>query len=136
MLAESGPVGSSITPRSAAAPWPRVPAGASIFYLGALLTKAGRFRPFPGWQDADAGRLLRTGRTGIDPRVDQLAKNFLCSRSRISAFARLPAPSNQIIACGVFLQQGQVATAVALLVFELTANVPHRFPLPCHLDGR
>jgi hypothetical protein len=54
----------------------------------------------------------------------------------ISAFARVPAPSNKVIACGVLVQQRQVATAVALLVFELTANVPQRFPLPGHLDGR
>src|SRR6516162_7324810 len=45
-------------------------------------------------------------------------------------------PSHQIIVSEMFMQQRQIAPAVAIAIFELSANLSDRPALPRHLDGR
>jgi hypothetical protein len=58
-------------------------------------------------------------RSGIDPRLDQLAKQRLAAGSGVSTGARLPSPSHEVIVSEMFVQQRQIAPAVPIAVFEL-----------------
>jgi hypothetical protein len=68
--------------------------------------------------------------------LGQLAEQRLAAGSGLATGARLPSPSLQVIVSVMFVQQRQIAPAVAIAIFELSANLSDRLALPRHLDGR
>jgi hypothetical protein len=62
---------------------------------------------------------LGTLRSSIDPRLDQLAEQRLAAGSGLATGTRLPSPSHQVIVSEMFVQQRQIAPAVAIAIFEL-----------------
>src|SRR5262249_59007366 len=74
--------------------------------------------------------------SSIDPRLDQLAKQRLAAGSGLATGGRLPPPSHQVIVSEMFVQQRQIAPAVGIAMFELSANLSVALALPRHLDGR
>jgi hypothetical protein len=62
---------------------------------------------------------LGTLRSSIDPRLDQLAEQRLAAGSGLATVALLPSPSHQVIVSEMFVQQRQIAPAVAIAIFEL-----------------
>jgi hypothetical protein len=76
--------------------------------------------------------LLRTLSTTVDPRLHQLACHFLTTRRRFSAFARIPAPGDQVVLRNVLFEQCEISASIAILVSDLTANLCERFAFPRH----
>ena len=54
----------------------------------------------------------------------------MAARSGLATVARLPSPSHQVIVSEMLVQQRQVAPAVAIAIFELSANLADRLALP------
>jgi pimeloyl-ACP methyl ester carboxylesterase len=72
----------------------------------------------------------------VHERVTLVVHERLAAGSGLATGARLPSPSHQVIASEMFVQQRQIAPAVAIAIFELSANLADRLALPRHLDGR
>src|ERR1044072_4450583 len=90
----------------------------------------------PGPLFARPGSQLRTRRAAVDPGLRQLAELLLVARRGLAAFARRPAPRDQIVLGEMLLQQRERAPAVACRLLELLADLLERVALPCHLDRR
>jgi hypothetical protein len=75
-------------------------------------------------------------RAGIDPGFDQLAEAFLRARRGIAAGSGIPAPGDQIVFRHMLVQQREIASAIAVAVDQLVANISDGFSFPGHLDRR
>src|SRR5947209_8315700 len=80
--------------------------------------------------------LIRALRAGIDPCLRELAELLLRARRGLAAFARRPAPRDQIVVCEMLLQQRERAPAVTRRILDLLADLSERLALPRHLDRR
>jgi len=61
--------------------------------------------------------LLWAGGAGIDPCAHKLTEELLRTRRRVTAFAGLPAPRNEIVLGEVLVQELQASAAVSLRIF-------------------
>src|SRR5438552_3254018 len=71
---------------------------------------------------------------GIDPGLNKLTQSSLRSGRWSAAATWVPAPGQQIVVRNVLVQKREVATAIALGVLQLSADLTCRFSLPGHLD--
>ena len=78
--------------------------------------------------------LLRALGPSIDPSLDQLTQTRLRAWHGFTPETGVPSPGNQIILSEVFVQQHQVASAIAVAILQLRTDFARRLPFPCHLD--
>src|SRR6516225_6253873 len=77
--------------------------------------------------------LVRTPCPGFHPCFSERARFLLGAGSRLAAKAGRPSPANQRVSADMMHQLLQRATAVALGIFNLGADLGERFAFPCHL---
>jgi hypothetical protein len=91
-----------------------------------------------GWRARHATKNLRrwTNRSRVNPRFDQRPGDLLRSGCGRPSEARRPGPSDKCILTDVIDQIVGRAATVPGRVFDLEADFPDGFTLPCHLKRR
>src|SRR4249920_2675611 len=75
-------------------------------------------------------------RSGIDPGLNQSTGRFLTAGCGLAAWSGSPPPGDQVILGNMFLQRCEIASAVAIFVFQLPTDIAERFSFPTHRQRR
>src|ERR1700730_13473639 len=81
-------------------------------------------------------QVVRPGRTGLNPRVDQCAGLLLRSGRGMAAKPGRPGPADQRVAADMMDEIIQRAAAVTFAILDLNADLAERLALPRHLPWR
>jgi len=71
-------------------------------------------------------------RSAIDPGLDQCPGQLLIARRGFATLSGIPAPGHQVILGNMLLQRCKVAAAIAVFIFQLSADFAECFSFPAH----